>query len=309
MLLGMARLKILSGPHEHEPFDLPSTSTTIGRAKANEVQLPHRSVSKYHLLIVADGDSNMLFDLDSTNGTFLNNQRISSAPLKHGDHIRLGEFVLEYDNPAAAAVATDDSAALATVLTEAPPAEVAPAEAVVEQPVKSMTIQIQKPTPGPKVVRAAEPAAEAPPAAVAKPAPAPQAPQAPAPPPPAPPAPAAPQRAPQTEPVAAPAPPPASSVPERVAVPAALSDTAKTPPTATPAEPEAKPAPAAGKVISVKPQGSGEGKIQAVPAGDSGEGPTLRAKPSGASGEIRLKPGGPKGGGEIKIKRPTKPRE
>ena len=93
----MARLRVLSGPLQIQPFELNQTNTTIGRAKPNVFRFEHRSVSKYHALIISDADGDLLFDLDSTNGTFLNNQRISSAPLKHGDHIRLGEFVVGYE--------------------------------------------------------------------------------------------------------------------------------------------------------------------------------------------------------------------
>src|ERR1019366_6506865 len=96
----MARLRILSGPQQSEPVEIVQTNTTIGRAKSTVIRLEHRSVSKYHALIVADGDGDLLFDLDSTNGTFLNNQRVSSAPLKHGDHLRLGEFVIAYETKA-----------------------------------------------------------------------------------------------------------------------------------------------------------------------------------------------------------------
>ena len=65
---------------------------TVGRDPRNDVVLPGRDVSQSHLEIVRQADGGYLLrDLFSTNGTFLNGQRITApAPIRDGDRLRVG---------------------------------------------------------------------------------------------------------------------------------------------------------------------------------------------------------------------------
>ncbi len=93
----MGKLQTLSGPLGTPAYELTGKFITIGRAHGNTIHLNHRSVSKYHALLVVDDDQVQLFDLHSTNGTFLNGQYTATCPLKPNDEILMGEFLFRYE--------------------------------------------------------------------------------------------------------------------------------------------------------------------------------------------------------------------
>jgi diguanylate cyclase (GGDEF)-like protein len=70
----------------------------IGRASDNSLQFPEHSISRHHALVRVNPDGPVtLTDLGSTNGTFLNGQRIDPdlpVPLEDGDRIRVGSLVV-----------------------------------------------------------------------------------------------------------------------------------------------------------------------------------------------------------------------
>ncbi len=55
--------------------------------------IPHTSISRFHCIITNEDNKYHLNDLDSKNGTFINDQRITHKILKDGDMIRLGNFI------------------------------------------------------------------------------------------------------------------------------------------------------------------------------------------------------------------------
>lgn len=63
---------------------------TIGRDRTNTVSLNEALVSRYHALISFQSSNFILYDRDSTNGTFVNDQRIAQHVLQDGDQIRIG---------------------------------------------------------------------------------------------------------------------------------------------------------------------------------------------------------------------------
>jgi FHA domain len=74
---------------------LPAGSLTIGRAPPSALLLEGAEVSRTHCRIdVADGEASVT-DLNSTNGTFLDNKRLAAtAALPHGALLRIGNYVL-----------------------------------------------------------------------------------------------------------------------------------------------------------------------------------------------------------------------
>lgn len=68
-----------------EQVTLESFPFTIGRNEATDLQIQSTRVSRQHVVITQDGEQYRVKDLDSTNGTFLNGQRIREAPLSDGD--------------------------------------------------------------------------------------------------------------------------------------------------------------------------------------------------------------------------------
>ena len=76
-------------------FRLPDGSVkTIGRSTGSEFMLDAALVSRLHCQLSASGDALQVKDLDSTNGTFVNGKRITSAQLRSGDRLGVGRVEL-----------------------------------------------------------------------------------------------------------------------------------------------------------------------------------------------------------------------
>ena len=72
-------------------FDLLETfRVAIGRHDSNDLRFNSRNVSNYHAEILIELDGLVLHDLGSTNGTFVNEERVRRRKLSHGDRIRIG---------------------------------------------------------------------------------------------------------------------------------------------------------------------------------------------------------------------------
>ncbi|MCI0343277.1 MAG: FHA domain-containing protein [Planctomycetales bacterium] len=69
-----------------------STLFIIGRSADSDLALPVAMVSRRHATISWDGAQWLLSDIESENGTYLNEARISKAPVKPGDRIRIGPY-------------------------------------------------------------------------------------------------------------------------------------------------------------------------------------------------------------------------
>ena len=67
----------------------------IGRADDNDVTIPDGRASRHHARIVADGDGFAIEDLQSSNGTFVDGERVGRARLHAGASVVVGETVLE----------------------------------------------------------------------------------------------------------------------------------------------------------------------------------------------------------------------
>ena len=93
----MPRLIVLRGVDEGKQFDVSGTAVSVGRHSSNSIALHDTQVSRRHLelrSLAAGGYS--VFDFGSGNGTLLNGQSVSSAPLRSGDQISLGQSILLY---------------------------------------------------------------------------------------------------------------------------------------------------------------------------------------------------------------------
>lgn len=85
----------LTPPFSGRRFPLRPGKTAIGRRNDNDIVLADGSVSSLHAWIVEDQGSYRLMNILSTNGSFVNNERITETPLKAGDHIRFGGVELQ----------------------------------------------------------------------------------------------------------------------------------------------------------------------------------------------------------------------
>ena len=79
---------------------LEQTITRLGRGVENEIVIVSKRASREHAHIRRDGRRIFLDDLGSTNGTFLNSERIlGSVQLRDGDQISIGEVMFVFHDP------------------------------------------------------------------------------------------------------------------------------------------------------------------------------------------------------------------
>ncbi len=96
-----ARLELWRGTEFAGAFPLADAETTLGRAASNRVCIDDDKVSRLHAIVSRAGDAGWrITDLDSTNGTFVNDQRVrSDRPLRDRDRIRVGDTELVFCAP------------------------------------------------------------------------------------------------------------------------------------------------------------------------------------------------------------------
>ena len=77
----------------------------IGRADDNDMSIPSEYVSQHHALLIRHGGSTILVDLNSTNGTFVNSERVYKHVLANEDVITVDQhsmfvaYSIEYIDP------------------------------------------------------------------------------------------------------------------------------------------------------------------------------------------------------------------
>jgi len=76
-------------------FVVSSGATTVGR-EGTDIVIADDTISSRHCEIEARGGEFFLRDLDSSNGTFVNDERIRSVQLSSGDRIRIGQSLLAF---------------------------------------------------------------------------------------------------------------------------------------------------------------------------------------------------------------------
>ena len=106
----MAKLVILTQGMTDQVHELKADRTTIGRVEDNMFQITEPSVSSHHCEVLLRGNDVVIKDLDSTNGTFINNQKIAESVLKPGQTLRLGNIELRLDTGAPSAAGTSAAA-------------------------------------------------------------------------------------------------------------------------------------------------------------------------------------------------------
>lgn len=116
---GTFRLIVRRGPQPNHIHEMGKDIITIGRDITNDITINDPEVSRHHARLTRGGGGYTIEDLGSTNGTFVNGQRLTGArPLSPGDMIGLGETVtLAYEMLGMAA----GPSAMATVAGSPPP--------------------------------------------------------------------------------------------------------------------------------------------------------------------------------------------
>jgi len=92
----MAKLLLQFKGANIKEFLLEKTAITIGREPKNDIVIDNLAVSRFHTKITQQGNNYFVEDLQSGNGTFLNEQRIEKEILKHNDAITVGKHTLVF---------------------------------------------------------------------------------------------------------------------------------------------------------------------------------------------------------------------
>jgi pSer/pThr/pTyr-binding forkhead associated (FHA) protein len=71
--------------------------THVGRAAGNEIQLAYPSVSSRHCIFILSGPDVVVRDLNSSNGTYVNGERIAEIILRPGDVIQVGVVEMKFE--------------------------------------------------------------------------------------------------------------------------------------------------------------------------------------------------------------------
>jgi len=119
----MPKLVVLSDGHAGRSYELTTEKVTIGRVEDNTFQIAEASISSHHCEVFLRGSDVVIKDLNSTNGTFINGDKISESVLKPGQTLRLGQVDLKLDTPAAPAAAPAATAAAAKKSVESGPSQ------------------------------------------------------------------------------------------------------------------------------------------------------------------------------------------
>ena len=128
------RLTVRRGPNANQVYEMTKNVMTAGRDVTNDIVVSDPEVSRHHTRLSRSGNTYAVEDLGSTNGTYVNGQRVSGGAhaLNNGDLVGVGEtvtFVFEATGVAAQATLVGSGAQ-----APPPPAPAAPVPAPAPAP-------------------------------------------------------------------------------------------------------------------------------------------------------------------------------
>src|SRR6516225_5766685 len=89
-------LRFISGKYQGGEFPMvPNKEIVVGRSSDLDMVLVEEMVSRKHARIAYENDAIVIEDLGSTNGTFVNGEKIKRAQLKEGDRVLIGTSILK----------------------------------------------------------------------------------------------------------------------------------------------------------------------------------------------------------------------
>lgn len=92
-----ARVVIISGDEAGAAYPLKGV-VSIGRAESNTISLRDAKVSRQHAQIQQQGEEFVVLDLNSSNGTYVNGQKVEEYVLANGDEITIGDYVMQFQD-------------------------------------------------------------------------------------------------------------------------------------------------------------------------------------------------------------------
>jgi pSer/pThr/pTyr-binding forkhead associated (FHA) protein len=94
----MAKLNLKFENAVLKEITLSHAPATIGRLPDNTLQIDNLAVSGHHARVTWEKDHYQIEDLGSLNGTFINEERVSKARLRHCDTVKIGKHLIEFRN-------------------------------------------------------------------------------------------------------------------------------------------------------------------------------------------------------------------
>ena len=94
----MPRLRIKNGPSKGMTFDIGDQPLSIGRDPTCGIQVMDKGASRNHSEVFRIGEMCFIRDLESRNGTFINDNKLDEELLREGDRIQIGATILVFES-------------------------------------------------------------------------------------------------------------------------------------------------------------------------------------------------------------------
>ena len=94
----MPTIRIKTGANAGQVFEVGEAPLIVGRDDRAEIQVLDQGISRRHAEVFRMGEMYFIRDLDSRNGTFVNEERVKEELLRDGDEVRIGSTILVFDD-------------------------------------------------------------------------------------------------------------------------------------------------------------------------------------------------------------------
>jgi len=91
-----ACLVVINGVDLGKKYGLVQSSTMVGRSSKVDIQIDEDSISRNHAIIEKQEGEFVIRDLESTNGTYVNDRPIRTHQLRDGDQIKIGSTIFKF---------------------------------------------------------------------------------------------------------------------------------------------------------------------------------------------------------------------
>lgn len=91
-----ACLVVIYGLDLGKKYNVDQSTVVIGRSSKAEIQIDQESVSRAHCKLINTGQTILLRDLGSTNGTYVNDELVDEYVLRDGDFIKVGRCIFKF---------------------------------------------------------------------------------------------------------------------------------------------------------------------------------------------------------------------
>ncbi len=91
-----ACLVVIYGLELGKKFNVGRPQTIVGRSSKADIQIDQESVSRNHCKIINTGSAILLRDMESTNGTYVNDEIVDEYVLRDGDLVKVGRVIFKF---------------------------------------------------------------------------------------------------------------------------------------------------------------------------------------------------------------------